>query len=176
MTHVARKVAISAFFVVFSSLAAKAQQNAVAPPAPVPSQLLTSKKVFISNGGLDGAAFDLFRQVGNVNQPYNAFYGAVNSWGRYKLVSSPAEADLVFEIRFISPIVGVKYDPRYAPLSLTIYDAKTHFVLWTILAPVEHAFRKNTFVRNVNQGIAALMADLKNLQSASASSATDPTK
>lgn len=176
MMHVAPKVAISAFFVVFSSLVANAQQNTTSPPAPVPSQLSTAKKVFISNGGLDGAAFDLFRKVGNVNQPYNAFYGAVSSWGKYRLVSSPAEADLVFEIRFVSPLEGDKYDPSYPPLDLTIYDAKTHFVLWTILAPVEDALRKQTLIRNVNLGIAALIVDLKNLQSASASSATDPTK
>ena len=31
---------------------------------------------------------------------YNEFYAAMKSWGRYELVSSPADADMVFEIRF----------------------------------------------------------------------------
>ena len=32
--------------------------------------------------------------------PYNRFSAAMKSWGRYELVASPAEAGLVFEIRF----------------------------------------------------------------------------
>jgi hypothetical protein len=57
------------------------------------------------------------------------------------------------EIRFTAPFVGEDHVPRNTPqLNLTIYDAKTRFVLWTILAPVDGAFRKTTFVRNVNQG------------------------
>ena len=143
----------------------KAQETGIAPQAPVPSQLVTANKVFISNGGLDGIAFQAFRKLGDVNQPYNAFYAAVSSWGRYTLVSAPAEADVVFEIRFNAPFNGDEHVPSYVPqVNLTIYDAKTRFVLWTILAPVNAAFRKATFVKNVNEGIATLVADLKSLQ------------
>jgi hypothetical protein len=149
----------------FSSSNLSGQEKGIAPPAPLPSQLLTAKKVFISNGGLDVLAFEIFRKLGDVDQPYNAFYAAMNSWGKYALVTSPADADLVFEIRFIAPFVG--YPPH---LDLTIYDAKSRFVLWTILAPVEGALRKATSVRNLNQGIATLMADLRSLQSQSANS------
>lgn len=145
--------------------AVKAQETTIAPQAPVPSQLLTAKKVFISNGGLDGIAFEAFRKLGDVNQPYNAFYSAMSSWGRYSLVSAPAEADVVFEIRFNAPFNGDEHVPSYVPqLNLTIYDAKTRFVLWTILAPVNGAIRKATFVKNVNEGIATLVTDLKSLQ------------
>lgn len=140
----------------------KAQETGIAPQAPVPSQLVTAKKVFIANGGLDGIAFQAFRKLGDVNQPYNAFYAAVSSWGRYTLVSAPVEADVVFEIRFNAPFNGDENVPNYA--NLTIYDAKTRFVLWTILAPVNGTFRKATFLKNVNEGIATLVADLKSLQ------------
>jgi hypothetical protein len=153
------------------------QEKGVAPPAPVPTQIFTAKNVFISNGGLDGIALQTFRKLGDVDQPYNAFYAAMKEWGKYTLVFSPAEADLVLEIRFKAPFNGDKLVPRNAPqCNLTIYDAKTRFVLWTMLEPVEGAFRKDTFIRNVNQGIGSLIADLKNLQGRAGNSAPDPAK
>jgi hypothetical protein len=161
----------------FSARLANAQEKTVAPPAPVPAQLLTAKRVFVSNGGLDGLAFQAFHKLGDVNQPYNAFYAALNSWGRYSLVAAPAEADLVFEIRFTAPFNGDEHVPSYVPqLNLTIYDAKTRFVLWTILAPVEGAFRKTTFIKNVNQGITDLMASLKGLEAGTVNSAAASAK
>ncbi len=174
MPQTVRTLVVSTFLAVFSFSAsvANAQEKGVAPPAPVPSQLLTAKSAFISNAGLDGIAFQAFHKLGDVNQPYNAFYAAMNSWGKYTLVSAPSEADLVSEIKFTAPLIGDHNVPSYAPqLNLIIYDAKTRFALWTILVPVDGAFRKTTFVRNVNQGIAALMADLKSLHDESVNSA-----
>jgi hypothetical protein len=164
MPSIAQRLFMLTLFAILSQSLVYAQQDAVPAKAPVPSQLLTAKKVFISNGGLDGLAFQAFRKLGDVNHPYNAFYAAVDSWGKYTLVAAPAEADLVFEIRFTAPFNGDKYVPSYVPqLNLTIYDAKTHFLLWTFLEPVQGAFRKDTFARNVNQGVATLMTDLKTL-------------
>jgi hypothetical protein len=166
MSHTVRAVLFSALLFSFflSASVANAQETAIAPQAPVPSQLFTAKKVFISNAGVDGIAFQAFRRLGNINQPYNAFYSALSSWGKYTLVAAPAEADVVFEIRFTAPFDGDEHVPSYVPqLNLTIYDAKTRFVLWTILAPVNGALRKATFVKNVNEGIAMLVANLKSL-------------
>jgi hypothetical protein len=59
----------------------------------------------------------------------NAFYAAMKEWGKYTLVFSPAEADLVFEIRFNAPSNGDEHVPNNVPqLHLTIYDPKT--ALW----------------------------------------------
>ncbi len=55
------------------------QEKGVAPPAPVPTQIFTAKNVFISNGGLDGIALQTFRKLGDVDQPYNAFYAAMKN-------------------------------------------------------------------------------------------------
>jgi hypothetical protein len=108
MSHTVRAALISGLLASFilSASVANAQEKEIAPKAPVPSQILTSKNGFISNGGLDGIAFEAFHDLGDVNQPYNAFYHAVSSWGRYTVVSAPAEADLVFEIRFTAPFNG----------------------------------------------------------------------
>jgi hypothetical protein len=166
MSHTVRTAPFSALFLglFLSASVANAQGTGVAPHAPVPSQLITAKKVFLSNGGVDAIGFQAFRRLGNVHQPYDAFYSALNSWGKYTLVAAPADADLVFEIRFTAPFDGGEHATSYLPeFNLTIYDAKTRFVLWTILAPVNGAIRKDTFVKNVNEGIATLVANLKAL-------------
>ena len=75
-----------------------AQQPKKVPPAPVPPLILTAKKVFIANGGGDESLFDWPQYSGGSDRLYNEFYAAVESWGRYELVSTPGEADLVFEI------------------------------------------------------------------------------
>lgn len=167
MSHTVRAVLLSAslFSFLLSASVANAQETGIAPQAPVPSQLITAKKVFISNGGVDAIAFQAFRRLGNVHQPYDAFYSAMSSWGKYTLVAAPAEADLVFEIRFTAPFDGGEHAPTYLPqFNLTIFDAKTRFVLWTILTPVSGAFRRATFVKNVNEGIATLVANLNGLK------------
>ena len=38
----------------------------------------------------------------SLNLPYNEFYEHMKSWGKYQLVQAPADADLVFEIRFVT--------------------------------------------------------------------------
>jgi hypothetical protein len=144
-----------------------------AKDAPVPDQILTSKKVFISNAGADADVIAVFKRMGQSQLPYDRFYAEMKSWGRYELVSSPADADLVFAIRFSAPISDcgnklTQYTPQYG---LSIIDAKTHFTLWSLSARVQGAFRKSTFEKNLTEGMATLMADLKQLSTGASSSA-----
>src|SRR5258708_6601732 len=84
-------------FMLASSLVAQKASEV----APIPSQITSARKVFISNTVGD----DL--RNNDPAEVYNAFHAANKGWGRYELVSTPAEADLVFEISFREPIVGV---------------------------------------------------------------------
>lgn len=132
--------------------------------APVPTQILAARKVFISNVGADPDVTETFKRLGQSSQPYDRFYAEMKTWGRYELVSSPADAELVFEIRFSAPLLDCEKVTTYAPqYRLSIVDVKTHFTLWMLSAPVEGAFRKATFEKNLSQGMATLMADLKQL-------------
>src|SRR5438105_1238784 len=83
-----------------------AQQPKEAPPAPVPAQITAAQKAFVSNAGVDAMALAAFRREGEPDKPYNRFYAAMKEWGRYELVTSPADADLVFEISFSAPVSG----------------------------------------------------------------------
>jgi hypothetical protein len=108
---------------------ANAQQPASASSAPVPPQILSAHTVFVSNGG-GSNYFDMF--TGGPDRAYNTFYADIQKANRYQLVSSPAQADLIFEIRAIAPAVGdvgnVGYNPQ---LILSVLDPKTSAVLWT---------------------------------------------
>jgi len=110
-----------------------AQQFKQVPPAPIPQQIVTAKKVFIANGGGDESLiFDSPQYSGGPDRLYNEFYAAIKSWGRYELVNAPGEADLVFEIRLtlIQPrraeVLGSgkpEYDSQF---HLSIRDVTTH--------------------------------------------------
>jgi hypothetical protein len=136
--------------------------------APVPPQIASARKVFISNAGADLAAEAVFKRAGEPDQAYNHFYSAIQNWGRYELVSTPAEADLVFEIRFMAPMYYngnlAIYEPQFG---LKILDAKTHFVLWNLAEPVNGAFRESTWVKNFSQGLDLLMGEIKKISAPS---------
>jgi hypothetical protein len=155
----------------------EAQKPKDVPASPVPAQILSARKVFISNAGVDGLSLDVFERLGEPNKPYNQFYAAMKDWGHYELVSTPSDADLVFEIRFGAPLVGSGKLNTYAPqYGVTILDTKTHFTLWTLAEPVQGAFRKTTFVKNLSQAMDKVMEDLKKLSAQPMASAESPAK
>jgi hypothetical protein len=95
-----RVAALAILFFVFGLTATTpetlaAQQSNDPPSAPIPSPILTAKKIFISN-----ASGEVALPQGTPDLAYNEFYNPMKNWGRYELVSSPSEADLVFEMRF----------------------------------------------------------------------------
>jgi hypothetical protein len=94
---------------VFTPLLTAEQSKGLAP-APAPPQIAAAQKVFISNAGgssLD-AVIDETIFNGGPDRPYNQFYAARKSWGRYDLVSSPADADLVLEISWSLTDTGLR--------------------------------------------------------------------
>jgi hypothetical protein len=144
--------------------AAAQSPQAMAPAAPVPAQIASAKKVFVSNMGTDAMSTAAFKREQAENKPYNEFYAGLKTWGRYQLVDTPMDADLVFEIGFSAPIVGAGEPTAYGPqLNLSIVDAKTHFRLWTLFEPVGGALRRVTWDKNFAAGMNSLMDDLKKL-------------
>lgn len=145
-----------------------AQDEIVVPAAPVPEQLLTAKKVFIFNAGTD-PVFASFRGPGNPYLGYNLFYANMKTWGHFELVKNPGDADLVFAIRCTAPAAQATFKPQ---VEVTIFDSKTHFVLWTLMGHVQDAARKKTYAKNMNSAFANLLDDLKRVISQPAAPAT----
>lgn len=166
-------VALSWILVAALAGGAEAQSSqATAPAGPVPVQIASAKKVFVSNMGTDAMSTAAFKREQAENKPYNEIYAALKAWGRYQVVDTPGDADLVFEIGFSAPIVGAGEPTAYGPqLNLSIVDARTHFRLWTLFEPVGGALRKSTWDKNFAAGMTNLMDDLKKLSARTDSSA-----
>ena len=129
-----------------------------APAAPIPPAINAAKSIFVSNGGADSGLFpEPFS--GDTTRAYNQLFAALLSAGQFRLVNDPSNADLVLEIRLVAP-----YGPTNAnkqngasdPLPmfrLTVYDSKSHFVLWTISDSIGFAFLQKTHDRNFDMAL-----------------------
>jgi hypothetical protein len=161
----AKKCAVAGLILAMSILfvpALRAQEPPEVPAAPIPAQILTGKKAFISNGESTAA-------TGIPNLTYNEFYAAMKTWGRYELVATPADADLVFEIRFVAPagpvnVMGGSGGSAAAPqFRLLILDPKSRVVLWPFSEHVENALRAATARKNFEEAMSNLVEDVKKL-------------
>jgi hypothetical protein len=129
-----KSLSILLAWLLIASATAPAQTNTPATAAPIPPQVLSAQSVFVSNGG-GGNYFEAF--TGGSNRAYNTLYAELQRSNRYQLVSSPSQADVIFEIRGIAPAVTygdtVGTNPQ---LILSVIDPKTQAVLWTTGANV----------------------------------------
>jgi hypothetical protein len=131
------------------------------PPPPVPAQVLSAKTVFLSNRSLDAGSMIAF--AGNPpTVPFERFYAALHSWGHFTMVDTPAEADLVLEFRVDAALLSAGQGlATYSMfLTLTVLDPKTHFVLWTIEAPLQSRLEQsvNSAVTQLLHSFDALLA------------------
>jgi len=160
-----------------------AAQTKQIPPAPIPTQISTAKRVFIANGGGDEPGIDEPIFSGGVDRSYNQFYAAMKSAGRYELVGSPAEADLQFEIRFAvmtsttkvfkGDTIGSSLDPQFR---LEIRDPKTNALLWAFTEHMEWAILQGNRNRNFDQASARIVTDVLALGTRAVAAATTPAK
>jgi hypothetical protein len=135
--------------------------------APLPSQITGARKVFISNAS-GGTVF----WSGELARPYNEFYAAIKSWGRYEIVLAPADADMVLQISSSDPITGIidhtlcvnncaSYSPQFG---LALLDSKTQTVLWTITEKLPVVDKKHRSAEeNFADAMGKLVGDLKAL-------------
>jgi hypothetical protein len=146
-------VPILAATMLFSAVSSAKTRKDI-PPAPLPEKLLTAHKVFVVNGGGSDLAFD-------------AFYKALKDWGRFQLVSTPSDAEIVMQLRYGVVNRGTEVwsatnsytgqtqvfsdqvvDPQ---LVLTVFDASSKTPLWSTVAHQRLARRqKNREKETVN--------------------------
>jgi hypothetical protein len=103
------------------------------PLAPLPAVISSARRIFLSNGGGSNLAFD-------------AFYSAMKEWGKYEIVGSPEEADLIVELAFRVEQGGTRVWSSHNtytnttqvhsaqivdPQLVSIYDGKTKTQLWS---------------------------------------------
>ena len=128
---------------------------------PVPGQITTAHTVFLANAGND-AAFPIAS-----SETYSTIYQALHTWGRYRLIATPQEADLIFTLRGVDPLTlyGAGRSHVYPYTSpayeLVITDTHSAVPLWTIDSPVDLAGGGNTRARWQAISVTNLVSRLK---------------
>lgn len=151
------------------SVVLRAQQPVDPPIAPVPAQIFSAKRVFISNASGLGET-----PSGVADLTYNEFYADIKNWGRYDIASAPADADLVLEIRFTSEmgatnvVNGTGGSTQDFLFRLAILDPKTRTVLWAFTESVPQAASHATSRRKFDDAMTGIVNDLKKLTSQAA--------
>jgi hypothetical protein len=93
----------------------------------------------------------------------------MKSWGRCELVDSPADADLVFDIRltFVIGPTGVSGgnggSTQDYQFRLIILDPKSHITLWALSESIRQSGNKARARQLFDQTLANLVEDLKKL-------------
>lgn len=148
----------------FAQATSSSSSTSQAPPpqqAPVPPQIAAAHNVFLVNNGAD-ANFPV-----PVGEAYNDVYTALQAWGHFQLVTTPDQADLVFQLSAIAPITGVGGDANDVytitgpAFRLAIKDPKTNVTLWTITSPVDLAGRSAARARWFNIAVTNLVSRVK---------------
>ncbi len=157
-----KSVLLSVVFTIALIVCATAQQAKAPSAAPVPPQISGAQKVFISNAG--GESFETVINAtvfnGGPDRPYNEFYAAIKDWGRYELVPSPADADLVFEISWALTDTGLHL-PVLGQLRVVVIDPKTHITLWNLTQYVRGAVLLGNRDKNFDQTMTTVVNRLK---------------
>ncbi len=139
-----------------------AQQAKAPPPAPVPPQIAAAKKVFISNAGGESFESVIGQTVfdGGPDRPYNQFCAAIKDWGRFEIVPSPTEADVVLEISWALTDTGLRL-PVLGQLRLVIIDPGTHVTLWNLTEYVRGAILLGNRDKNFDQAMTTILNRMK---------------
>jgi len=157
-----RILAVLCLLVSINAVAGKSRKDI--PPAPLPSVIANAKTVFLTNGGGSDLAYD-------------TFYSDMKKWGRYEIVGSPDQADLIIELAYRVEHGGTRVwsssnsydgttqvhsaqivDPQ---LVLTIYDAKSKNSLWSTVDHRRLARREKNREKETINSAERLVDELK---------------
>lgn len=140
--------------------------------SPIPPQLRTARKVFLSNAGSDAGLFP-HPFSGTQDRAYGYVYRALQADGRFTLVDTPAEADLVFEIQLSAPEGSVSGNKQQGTedalpsVRLTVFDRPTHYIthyiLWSLAETIYKANLQKTHDKNFDDALDLLLRDLKDI-------------
>ncbi len=154
----------AAALVLLSVCATAGRSRKDIPPAPLPAIVINAHKIFLTNGGGNDLAYD-------------AFYAEMTKWGKYEVVGSPDEADLIVELAYRVDQRGTRVwsstntyngttqvhsaqivDPQ---LILTIYDAKSKNSLWSTIDHRRLARREKNREKETINSAERLVDELK---------------
>jgi hypothetical protein len=136
----------------------------------VPPALLAAKRIFLSNAGGDSGLFPS-PFSGDPSRAYTELYANLKAAGQFELVGDPGEADLVLELQLTAPSGAARdevnkmngaSDPL-PMLRLTIFDRKTHYVLWTLTQSIQGALGQENHDHTFDTAVFVLMEKFQQL-------------
>jgi hypothetical protein len=143
------------------------------PEAPLPAAIVHARKAFLLNG--QTTAQDLTKN-GNI-LAFDTLYADVKSWGKYELVDSPKDADIVIELQYRPYSEGSRsfgvYNPSSntvqtrsvtvagADFALVIYQATSKEQLWSVSDACGFARLVKNQQKEVIKSIGRLVEGLK---------------
>lgn len=146
-----------------NSVYLRAQVGQTILPAPIPTPLITAKDVFIANGGSDPLYKNASFTFGP-NRAYDEFYAEMKKTGKFRLVATPADADLVCEISMTATLlVGTNLPVPEVRLQALLIDAKTHIVVWRIVSSVETSTKQNVRDQNFDKALDHILKEVQRI-------------
>jgi hypothetical protein len=145
-----------------TSANAVAQNSAHDRVGPVPPAILAAKSIFVSNAGSDSGLFPS-PFTGDPDRAYTEFYAELKATGDYQLADDPLQADLVLELQLFAPNGPTnpnKINGAADPLPrfrLTVYDRKTHYILWTVTESIEAAGSQKAHDKTFDQALTEVL-------------------
>ena len=124
-------------------------------PVPLPKTMADARTAFL---GLGSSTLSGIKLRGILGATYAGMYRALTARGLYRLLSTPADAELVMEVSFAMIDQHVGGDQLL--LSLAVYDRATRAVLWTFVEPVQGAFREASFFHHIETAAKTIADDL----------------
>jgi len=139
------------------------------------------KPTFLSPAQRLAAAKNVFiKQSGGSEIPYNIFTGGIDGWGRYMIVDSPAQADIIIDITSPDddrsahpnsdsktkvkgsgppePTNTANYD---GPIRVVVSDARTHLTLWAASEQPKGGFRARARDEHIVESAQRLLAKFR---------------
>ena len=156
---------ICLFLLCIAGFAFAQEQKAPAlPPISPSARLAAAKTAFMKNGGGSDVPFDVIQ-------------GGVEGWGRFTLVDSPKNADVVIELQAPEDDNGVSVssstgaggksssktsrDVSVSMIKLLVYDAHTHAMLWTATEHPKGAFKDKARMDNLVEASEKLLSQFR---------------
>jgi len=143
------------------------------PEAPLPTAVVSAKRVFLRDGQTTS---EFLTKNGNA-LAFDSLYAQMKGWGKYTLVDSPKDADIIIELQYRPYAAGSRSFGMYSPSSQTIntrsvvipaadfalvlYDAKSREQLWSVTDACRAARRVKNQQKEVVKSIGRLVEDLR---------------
>jgi hypothetical protein len=143
------------------------------PAAPLPASVVHARKVFLLNGQ---ATAQYLTKNGNI-LAFDSLYDDMKRWGKYELVDSPTDAEIVIELQYRPYSQGSgsfgTYNPSAqtvqmrsvvkigADFALVIYAAKTREPLWSVSDACRAAIGTKRQQKEVIKSVARLVDGLR---------------